>query len=303
MKILIATDGSRHSEMVYSTLKALKLSSQTKFMIMTVIPEHTFLGGITLHMLSGDSSARNEARKVQDEKAAELIHQPAEIVRKTGASVETVVRRGNPAQQIIQQAQEFGADLISIGAKGITDSLRFPLGSVAQKVMKYSATSVLIAREQTSKVRQVLLATDGSKHSEAAAHFLLKLPLPLETHIVFATSLQSHVATMIKMPTLDLDVNQRILAELRAAEEDAARSLMAKSIKQFRDKGYHTESMVLRGEPASEILTASKTLNPDLIVLGARGLSGIEDFLLGSVAQRVARFSRYSVLIVKTARR
>jgi len=300
LKILIATDGSRHSEMAYSTLRALKLPPQTKFMVMTVVPEHTFLGGITLHMLRGDAAAREQAHKAQDEKAALLLEQPAELMRKTGASVETIVRRGNPAEQIIKQAHEFRADLVAVGAKGITDSRRFPLGSVAQKVMKYSATSVLIAREQTAKIRQVLLAIDGSKYSDAAGNFLLELPLPLQSHVVFVTSLQSHVATLIKMPTLDLDINQKILAELRSIEEDAARNLMAKTVQQFQDKGYDTESIVLRGEPAAEILMASKTINPDLIVLGARGLSGIEGFLLGSVAQRVARFSRYSVLIVRS---
>jgi len=36
-----------------------------------------------------------------------------------------------------------------------------------------------------------------------------------------------------------------------------------------------------------------------LIALGAKGLTGIEAFMLGSVTQRVARFSRYSVLIVR----
>jgi nucleotide-binding universal stress UspA family protein len=36
-----------------------------------------------------------------------------------------------------------------------------------------------------------------------------------------------------------------------------------------------------------------------LVALGAKGLTGIEAFLLGSVAQRVARFSRYSVLLAR----
>ena len=146
---------------------------------------------------------------------------------------------------------------------------------------------------------KILLAVDGSKDSDAVARFLLDLPLPGKSRIILVTVLQSHIAALVKMPTLDLETNQQLLAELQAAEELAARSLMDKTRKQFKGKGYDTESLVLRGDAAQEILTVAETLNPELIALGAKGLTGIEAFLLGSVSQRVARFSRYSVLLVR----
>ncbi|MEJ2740285.1 MAG: universal stress protein, partial [Dehalococcoidia bacterium] len=65
------------------------------------------------------------------------------------------------------------------------------------------------------------------------------------------------------------------------------------------EKGYKVTPLLLKGEPAEERLNAAETLNPELIVIGARGLTGIEAFFLGSVSQRVARFSKYSVLIVR----
>ena len=67
--------------------------------------------------------------------------------------------------------------------------------------------------------------------------------------------------------------------------------------KQFREKGYEVTPMLLRGEPAEEILAASETLHPDLIALGAKGLTAEDSFVIGSVVQMVARFSRYSVLV------
>jgi len=303
LKVLLAVDGSEYMGMAVKTIKALQLRGKTELTIMTVVPEHTFLGGITLRRVMGNDAARERAHQAQDKKAATLLQESVDLLGSGGMNVETLVARGNPAEQIIGQAHETHADLVVIGAKGVTNSARFPLGSVAQKVMKYAGTSVLLIREATKRVKRVLLATDGSKYSDAAARFLISLPLPQQSRVILVTTLQSHVAALLKMPTLDIETNRRILEGLRAAEEEAARSLMAKTVKQFRAKGYEVESLVLHGEPAAEILAVARTLNPDLVAVGAKGLSGIESFLLGSVAQRVARFSRYSVLIVRAPRR
>lgn len=303
MRILLAFDGSPYSEMAVETLKALQLPPQTELTVMTVVPEHTFLGGITLNMLRGATAPRERAQQAQQQKADELLKKPVETLRANGLQVEGLVCWGRPAEEIIEKARTMDAGLVVIGAKGEGDPERFPLGSVAHKVMKYANTSVLLTREKTTNIRRVLFATDGSKHSDAVARFLLDLPIPSKSHIFMVTALQSHVAALIKMPTLDLETNRKLLEELQKREEDAARSLMTKTTKQFQERGYEVSSMVLRGEPAEEILMASETFTPELIALGAKGLSGGEAFLLGSVAQRVARFSRYSVLIVRQGKR
>jgi nucleotide-binding universal stress UspA family protein len=299
VKILVAIDGSPYSEMSTKTLKALRLPPQTEVTVMTVVPEHTFLGAITLNMLRGTAAARERAQKAQEQKAAELLKKPVEALRGSGVKAESLVCWGRPAEQIIKQAHGMRADLVVVGAKGMGESPRFALGSVAQKVMKYASPSVLLVREGTTAIRRVLLASDGSKYSDVLVQFLLDLPLPRKARVIMVTAVQSHIAALVKMPTLDLETNQQLLVELQAAEELAARNLLNKAKKQFQEKGYVTESLILRGDPAEEILVAAETLHPELVALGAKGLTGIEAFLLGSVAQRVARFSRYSVLLAK----
>jgi len=299
LRILLAVDESPYSEMAIKMLKALQLSPQTEVTVMTVVPEHTFLGGITLNMLKGTAAARERRHQAQEQEAAELLKEPAKTLKGSGLDVKSLVCWGRPAEEIIKKAHEMGAELVVIGAKGVGDPEGFPLGSVAQKVMKYADTSVLLAREKITNIRRVLLATDGSKHSDLVTRFLLDLPLPSKSQVFLVTVLQSHIAALVKMPTLDLETNQKLLEELQTTEESAAHSLMTKTKEQFRERGYEVSSMVLRGEPAEEILMAAETFTPELIALGAKGLTGIEAFLLGSVAQRVARFSRYSVLIVR----
>jgi len=104
------------------------------------------------------------------------------------------------------------------------------------------------------------------------------------------------------MPTLDLQTNQELLANLQAAEEDEARKITAKVEKQFQASGCKTASVVIRGGAAESILAAAKEYKPDIIALGSRGLSRIESLLLGSVAERVARYANCSVLIGRAPR-
>jgi nucleotide-binding universal stress UspA family protein len=300
LKILLAVDGSLHSDMAVETLRALQLPSETQVSVLNVVHEHTFLGGITVHRFRENASTKKHEREPLETRAAGTLDGVARRLKEGGLDPETKILWGNPAEQIIQHAGNSKSDLVILGAKGLSDSERFPLGSVAQKVMKYCPASVLLVRKGGSKLKKIMFATDGSRHSDAAAGFLVELPVPPGAKIFVVTSLESHIAALVSMPTLDWDTNQRILAELRAAEEKAARDLLEKTRQRFQDSGYPAECLVLRGDPSEEITLAARTVSPNLVVVGAKGQAGVESFLLGSVAQRVARFCRYSVLIVRT---
>jgi nucleotide-binding universal stress UspA family protein len=243
-------------------------------------------------------SSEAQIKKAQEELADTLLNNHIQTIRAIGISAQPIVTWGHPPEKIINYAHDNKVDLVVIGAKGTGDA-GFPLGSVAQKIMKYTHTNVLLVKEDTKRIRRVLLATDGSKHSQKTAGFLLNLPLPRQTRIFMVTSLESHIEALVKMPTLDMKTNRQIITKLQETERQAAVALLKKTQEPFHDKGYVTESHLLEGPPATEIIQFSKTINPDLIAIGAKGLGAIENFLLGSVAQRVARFSKNSVLIVR----
>ena len=316
MKVLLVVDGSSYSDMAAKMLDTLRLPAKTEVTILTVVPEATFLGGITLDVIRGTSQARKKAREEQQQKATELLQRTAQTLGEGKLKVETMVRWGNPAEVILQEVEERNASLIVMGAKGLTDPLRFRLGSVALKIMKYSNGSVLLVRPKSAKVSQesgkkgktatlsrVLLATDGSKYADAVARFLLELPLPHQTEVIVITALQSHLEAWMKTPTLDFRTNQELLDRLHVAEEAEARKITAKAQKQFRENGYKTASVVVRGGTGECILAAAKGYNPDVIAVGSKGLTGIESFFLGSVAERVARYANCSVLVGRTTHR
>jgi nucleotide-binding universal stress UspA family protein len=74
------------------------------------------------------------------------LREAAERVKEAGVNVNTYAREGDPADAILDVAEERGADLIVVGNKGMTGAKRFLLGSVPNKVSHHAPCSVLIIR-------------------------------------------------------------------------------------------------------------------------------------------------------------
>jgi nucleotide-binding universal stress UspA family protein len=98
---------------------------------------------------------RAEARDVPDdvswmvnprEDVEATLKEAAEEVKAAGVTVETFAREGDPADAILDVAEERGADLIVVGNRGMTGAKRFLLGSVPNKVSHHAPCSVLIIR-------------------------------------------------------------------------------------------------------------------------------------------------------------
>jgi nucleotide-binding universal stress UspA family protein len=70
----------------------------------------------------------------------------AELARAAGVPVAVYPRQGDPADAILDVAEEQEADLVIVGNKGMTGAKRFLLGSVPNKVSHHAPCSVLIIR-------------------------------------------------------------------------------------------------------------------------------------------------------------
>ena len=64
----------------------------------------------------------------------------------SGAQIRPIVRAGQPAAEIVRCAQTQDADLLVIGARGQSRAEPFPLGGVAEKLIRFAPCSVLVAR-------------------------------------------------------------------------------------------------------------------------------------------------------------
>jgi len=74
------------------------------------------------------------------------LEEAAGEIRAAGIEVEMFARQGDPADAILDVAEERGSDLIVVGNKGMTGAKRFLLGSVPNKVSHHAPCSVLIIR-------------------------------------------------------------------------------------------------------------------------------------------------------------
>jgi nucleotide-binding universal stress UspA family protein len=74
------------------------------------------------------------------------LDEAAREIRAAGIDVEVFARQGDPADAILDVAEERGSDLIVVGNKGMTGAKRFLLGSVPNKVSHHAPCSVLIIR-------------------------------------------------------------------------------------------------------------------------------------------------------------
>jgi len=116
--------------------------------------------GATLDIVSAyepvpHSRLRHEARQAPEdlqwminprEDVEATLRDAADEVEGEGIHVETFAREGDPADAILDVAEERGADLIVVGNKGMTGAKRFLLGSVPNKVSHHAPCSVLIIR-------------------------------------------------------------------------------------------------------------------------------------------------------------
>src|SRR4051812_34881459 len=99
---------------------------------------------------------REEARQAPDdvqwqvtprEDVDKMLEEAEEALKETGVeNVKRHAREGDPADAILDVAEEEGADLIVVGNKGMSGAKRFLLGSVPNKVSHHAPCSVLIVR-------------------------------------------------------------------------------------------------------------------------------------------------------------
>ena len=80
------------------------------------------------------------------EDVEETLEEGAGTLTQAGVDVETLAREGDPADAILDVAEEKNADLVVVGNRGMTGAKRFLLGSVPNKISHHAPCSVMIIR-------------------------------------------------------------------------------------------------------------------------------------------------------------
>lgn len=137
--------------------------------------------------------------------------------------------------------------------------------------------------------KKILVGYDGSAHAQQA----LKVALDLAKKYGAAVA----AVSVAHIPDF-ADTRDEINGALQDAEKFYAQPL-AQARALAASEGVALETRIVPGHPADAVVHLAEKEGYDLIVVGARGLSGVKRYLLGSVSEKTVRYAHCPVLVVK----
>lgn len=310
--ILIAVDSSLHSDAVMELATLISWPLGSYVSVLVVLPERWLMVDSTPNE---QNVVHDVLRKIhqEDQKAAEqLADQFADLLGSHQFSLRTEIIDGSPSLAILQAAAEFPADLVVICAQGLSPPDHHYLGAAAHKIAHYADCSVLVARPfNLSQPLGVVLAIDGSPEAQQAVDFLCSLSLSQWAYVTVVGiadvgagfPVNKNLSPDDAVVSYSTELSSKSVAHSPQAVHDAlieaAEVRVAQVVRRLRRCGAQVSSIIRVGNPAEEILNIAKEQSAALIALGARGQTRIEPFPIGSVAQKVVKYARCSVLVAR----
>jgi nucleotide-binding universal stress UspA family protein len=285
MKILVATDGSKHGKWAIEWLAEMPFAAQPVIRVLHVVDVASVRAPFMIQpvIVGTERYIHSEVKRM--ERAAKSTKKEAErVLSALGLSGTVMIDQGGVASTIMKHAQR-GVGLLSIGCRGLDALDRFMLGSVSNHAIHHAPCSVLVVKEGPRPVRHVVLGIDGSAASDKAVKFLMHSINPTpdgpdqEPVIVTVT----HAVPYFKYPEV----------------KENGRTLVQRYGDKLAKSGFQIREALRLGKPADEILAVAKQDKADLIVTGAKGLGAIRRVLLGSVSTRVVQHAHCGVLVVR----
>jgi nucleotide-binding universal stress UspA family protein len=285
-KILIPTDGSRCSE--DAAHYGLKLAARLGAEVVVLHVLEPFTG-----TLVSPSSIPYYADLERDVQVAgrQALAKVEAGAQELGVSSHVQQRKGRATEVIVEVARDY--DLIVMGSHGYGMLDRLLLGSVAISVLHKSPRPVLVVREgvKTDGVQQLLLPTDGSKSSEPALRQGLELARALGANVTLLYVVEGMYRYLGPEAAI-----YPVADGLEAGFMDIGQQALGLAKELADAVGVVAQTRLAVGNAVDHILAEARV--HDLVVMGTHGRSGLDRFLLGSVAEGVLRRSEKPVLVI-----
>jgi nucleotide-binding universal stress UspA family protein len=292
-RILVPTDFSECADQAIVHAAFLARQYDAALTLLHVIPV------APAYPMAGVSAADTE-------RADEVGDRLDEVVERhdlDGIAVETAIDRGESiGGTILEHATEQGADLIVVGTHGRRGMRRLLLGSEAEVVVRGAEIPVFAVRQQENpapphRFERLLATTDLSAISEVAVRQAADLARRYGARLDLLHAVE-------QIPTYDLPgIYQSSLPpqdEAVSALEQHARDGLEALAADLGLPEDRIRTILEHGDPASTIVDHAADEGADLVVLASHGRSGLERFLLGSVAEKVIRTAPCPVFVTKT---
>jgi len=282
MKLLIAVDSATSAEVLVDAVGIRPWPDGTTAHVLSVVSDMDVSEEVWREEGYGKGAVQREM-----ETRGEQVTPVARRLEETGIRAEVVVARGDARHLIPFFARKWSSDLIFVRAHVRKNLTHWMLGSVARAVVTSAPCTVQIVRDVAEdrtqtlhSARRVLLATDGSDTSAAAARALVGRPWPEESEFRVVSVEEPWTIKSSRMDS-------------KEAVTSAEQLLAAAGLK--------ATGAVFSGNAKEVILEEARKWNADLIVVGSHGRRGFKRFLLGSVSEAVAMNAHCSVVVVRGA--
>jgi nucleotide-binding universal stress UspA family protein len=281
--ILFPTDGSEGAATVLE--HALDIAAETD---------------ATLHLLNVADTARDSVTQVGGEvvdaletEGERIVDGAAERASDRGVATETAVLQGDPYRTIVDYADEYGMDLLVMPTHGRKGLERFLLGSVTERVVRRANVPVLTVRPDSDLAypyENVLVPTDGSDCAGAA--------LGVGIDEAAAADAALHLLSVVDTASLGVDVRAQM--QIDALEANAA-DFVEEAETRASEAGIADVTGVVEFSSSirAAIVEYVEDHDVDLVVVGTHGRTGVDRYLLGSVAEQLLRTVPVPVLIVR----
>lgn len=200
--------------------------------------------------------------------------------------VDPIISMGNPAQSIIDSAEDF--DFVVMSTHGRTGFTRFLLGSVAEKVLRLSHTPVLIVEDESNvdDFKKILVTTDFSENSFVAFPYAIDIAEKANAEIDLI-----HILSYDKMDDQSEDKS------IKKIREDRLKLVEKEHFGSFKG-GVNRKLITSPSSPHEAIFKHVKENPYNLIVMSTVGRTGINYLMMGSTTANLIRHVKTAVLSV-----
>ncbi len=281
-RILVPLDGTLLSERIFGLARWVPARRNTELVLLSVLKR-------------GEAWAQEQDDTVEST-CDYLDWRRHLLLEDYPGRVRYAIRVGDPADEIVQFADEFEPSLIAMATHGRAGLARWRRGSVTETVLRRSRFPVLTANPEGLNAidelhpvtfRKILVALDGSERSARV--------LPT---VVAIAQLHGSSVTLLHILEVPAAYPPPLVPTTPPFSEgfvlEPWRSALAAA-------GVSVEAVSIVGSPAATILATVRDRSADLLALATHGRSGLPRLVFGSVAEQVIRHCRCPVLVQRTA--
>jgi nucleotide-binding universal stress UspA family protein len=284
LRVLVATDGSRDAQAAIATTMHFPWPTGTRVRVISA-------------RRTGAEYRRSILLTALDRGAEKAAESARRTLSRRWPAVEIEVVDKSPVEGILNEAERFQADAIVVGWRGHGAVRRLLMGSVSRGVVRGSKCAVLVVN-RPQRVRKIVVGLDGSPTAQRALAFVGRLVPPRDGRVTLVSGVE-----LMTVPSRGRVPGAAAIArEIRRTNTMRARTAtkaLNRAAAGLKRSGWHLRTLLVHGEPLRDLLGAVAATRAQLLVVGARGTSGVRHLLLGSVAEGALNRCPVAVLVAR----